>query len=222
MVNLEVAVGLALDPQPAVVRAQGHPGYTFPMADAAPKQPMSYEEYVAIERTSEAKHEYVGGQLFAMAGAKRAHNLIAVNVATSLAVSLRERPCLVFNSDMRVRTADQVGTYPDVSALCGRPEFLTPTEDDLLNPMLIVEVLSDSTERYDRGEKFEHYQSITAMQEYVLASSSRPRLEVFVRREDGSWNLRAYGPGEVAKLSSLGVELAVDDVYLKVFEASEG
>lgn len=192
------------------------------MVTATPRKGLTYEEYVAGERTSEVKHDFVAGQLFAMSGAKRAHNLITVNISSSISSQLRSRPCLIFSPDMRVRTRDEVGTYPDVSALCGRPEFLDDSEDDLLNPTLIVEVLSESTERYDRGEKFEHYQTIPSFQEYVLASSSKPRLEVFTRQADGSWNLRTYGPGEVAKLTSLGVDLAVDDVYLKVFDVSEG
>lgn len=192
------------------------------MVTAAPRKGLTYEEYVAGERTSEVKHEYVAGELFAMSGARRAHNLVTVNISTSLTTQLRERPCLVFSPDMRVRTRDDVGTYPDVSALCGRPEFQDAGEDDLLNPTLIVEVLSDSTERYDRGAKFEHYQTIPSFQEYVLASSSKARVEVFTRQADGSWVLRAYGPGEVARLSSLGIELAVDDVYRKVFEAEGG
>ncbi len=196
--------------------------YTPPMVTATPRERLTYEEYVARERTSEVKHEYVAGELFAMAGAKRAHNLISGNVVTILNTQLRDRPCLVFNSDMRVRTRDLVGAYPDVSALCGRPSFLDDGEDDLLNPTAIVEVLSDSTERYDRGEKFEHYQTIPSFQEYLLASSTRPRVEVFTRQEDGGWLLHAYGPGEVARLTSLGVELAVDEVYRKVFEAAEG
>lgn len=191
------------------------------MVTAVPQKGLTYDEYVARERGSEVKHEFVAGELFAMAGAKRAHNLITVNISTSLSAQLRERPCLVFSPDMRIRTRDDVGAYPDVSALCGRPE-LGAGEDELLNPTLIVEVLSESTERYDRGEKFEHYQTIPSLQEYVLASSSKPRLEVFTRQADGSWVLRAYGPGEVAKLTSLGVELAVEDAYRKVFEASEG
>jgi Uma2 family endonuclease len=187
------------------------------MVTASPRKGLTYEEYVALERTSDEKHEFVAGQLFAMSGAKRAHNLITVNVSTSLSAQLRDRPCLVFSPDMRVRTRDDVGAYPDVTATCGRPEF-DASEEELQNPELIVEVLSDSMERYDRGAKFEHYQTIPSFQEYVLASSSKPRLEVFTRRLDGSWLLRAYGPGEVAKLSSLGVELAVDEVYRKVFE----
>ena len=192
------------------------------MVTATPRDRLTYEEYVARERTSEAKHEYVAGELFAMAGAKRAHNLISGNVVTILNTQLRDRPCLVFNSGVRVRTGDLVGAYPDVSALCGRPAFLDEGEDDLLNPTVIVEVLSDSTERYDRGEKFEHYQTVPSFREYVLASSTRPRIEVFTRQDDGGWLLRAYGPGEVAGMSSLDVSLAVDEVYRKVFDAAEG
>ena len=192
------------------------------MVTAAPRKGLTYAEYAALERASEEKHEYLAGEVFAMAGAKRAHNLIAGNVVTILNNQLRERPCLVFPSDMRVRTRDEVGTYPDVSVLCGRPEFVDAGEDDLLNPTLIVEVLSESTERYDRGVKFEHYQSIPSFREYVLASSTRARIEVFTRVDERTWSVRAYGPGETAPLSSLAVGLPVDDVYLKVFEDAAG
>lgn len=191
------------------------------MVTATPRKGLTYEEYVASERTSEVKHEYVAGELFAMSGAKRAHNHISANIIASLVAQLRDRPCVVYTSDMRVRTRDDVGAYPDVTALCG-PAELDAGEDELLNPALIVEVLSDSTERYDRGEKFEHYQTIPSFREYVLASSSRARIEVFTRQDDGSWLLRSYAPGEVAKLSSLRVEVAVDEAYRKVFDVVEG
>ena len=121
---------------------------------------------------------------------------------------------------MRVRTGDGVGTYPDASALYGEPAFGDATEDELLNPALIVEVLSDSTEACDRGEKFEHYRSINGFTTYVLASSTRPHVEVFERAADGSWSFREYGPRQTIELPQLSARLAVDELYTKVF-ASE-
>ncbi len=192
--------------------------YAFHMAsDPAARAPATYAEYVGLERTSGSKHEFVRGELFAMAGGRRAHNLVAGNVTRLLGNALLGRPCLVFNSDMRVRTGDGVGTYPDASALCGKPTFSDSTEDELLNPSVIVEVLSESTERYDRGDKFEHYRSIASFDTYVLVSSSRSHVEVFSRGADGAWSFREFGSGQVISLGSIGVELTVDELYSKVF-----
>lgn len=189
------------------------------MASAGETRRLTFDEYRELELTSETKHEWVRGEIFAMAGAKRAHNRVAVTLATQLEVALQDRPCLVFNSDMRVRTADDVAAYPDVSALCGEPRF-DAGEDELQNPTFIAEVLSPSTEAYDRGEKFEHYRTMPSLQEYLLASSTRPLVEVYRRESDG-WKLRVYGPGDRVELASLGCQFAVEDVYRKVFPAKD-
>lgn len=193
------------------------------MADPARTEALSYEAYRAAERGAPTKSEYVGGETYAMAGAKRAHNRVAANLIAELSLAVRDRPCTVYTSDMRVRTGDSTGTYPDVSALCGEPRFLDAGEEDLLNPSLVVEVLSSSTEAYDRGDKFAHYRTTDSLLEYVLASPERASLEVYSREADG-WKLRTYGAGDRVPLRSLGVELAVDDVYRKVFrpEPPEG
>lgn len=177
---------------------------------------MRYQEYVTFERDADTKHEFANGHAFGMSGGTRAHNLIAVNIVSTLHAALRGRPCLVFNSDMRVKTGDGTGAYPDGSALCGGPVFSDEREDELLNPSLIIEVLSESTEAYDRGEKFVHYSATPSVKEYVLAPSRRAALEVFTREGDGSWSLRRYGAGDVVRLTSLDCQLAVDDAYLKV------
>lgn len=181
-----------------------------------------YGDYVAAERAGRNKHELVAGEVFAMAGGSRAHSLVAVNVARVLANVLAERPCLVFNSDMRVKTGDATGTYPDVSALCATPLFSDEVEDELLNPSVIVEVLSDSTEAYDRGEKFEHYRTVASLSDYVLVSSSRMHIELFTRQPDGSWSLHVFGPGQQVPLRSLECELSVDDAFHKVLSSSAG
>jgi len=186
------------------------------MTEPAFIQPLSYEEYVALERTLTEKHEYVRGEIFSMAGAKHVHNLIAVNVLVALSQALRERPCFVWNSDMRVRTADDVGTYPDVSALCGEPQFSDTSEDELTNPSVVVEVLSDSTEAYDRGEKFEHYRTMASLRAYLLVATRRRHVDVFTRQADGAWLLRSYEPGESVPLEALGCELLLDALYLNV------
>ena len=199
--------------------------YREAMADAvasAGSAGMTYAEYLERERRSSTKHEFVRGELFAMSGARRAHNQIAGNVFALLWNAFQGRPCLVYGSDIRVKTGDEVGTYPDVSALCGIPSFSDATEDELLDPRLVVEVLSDSTEAYDRGEKFEHYESIPALREYLLASSSRQRLELFRRNDDGTWSRSVHGAGASVRLDSVGVELAVDAVYARAFAEPAG
>lgn len=188
-------------------------------SDPAARKLVSYAEYVALERQSATKHEFVDGEVFAMAGGRRQHNLVAGNVTRVLGNALLSAPCFVFNSDMRVRTVDGVGTYPDASALRGQPRFSDATEDELLNPSVIVEVLSESTEGYDRGRKFERYRTIESFTTYVLAASTRAHVEVFVRASDGSWSFREYGAGHTIELAAIGVQLAVDELYMKVFDA---
>jgi Uma2 family endonuclease len=187
----------------------------------AERTKMSPQEYLAFERASEVKHEYADGEIFAMSGCTLEHSSIAANVMGELRNALRGRPCRVLTSDMRIHIpATGRYVYPDTTVVCGQPEFQDETRDVLLNPVLVVEVLSDSSEAYDRGDKFAQYRSLTSMNEYVLASQKTPRLEVFTRQPGGRiWELCAYGPGEVAHLASVGCDLAVDAVYEQVFEA---
>jgi Uma2 family endonuclease len=176
---------------------------------------MTYEEYLVFERGSEQKHEYVDGEIYAMAGGKTEHNELAMNVSALLWNVLRARGCTVYNSDQRVRTPTGTGHYPDVSALCGDRRFSDDTRDELLNPTLIVEVLSESTEAYDRGKKFEKYATIPSLQAYVLVATDRVSIELRERRED-VWTLRTFGPGERLTVHALDVTLVVDDVYAGV------
>lgn len=186
------------------------------MSDAgAIRSPMSYEEYRALERASGTKHEFADGQMFSMAGGKRAHNVAAGNIIRALGNALASTPCQVYTSDMRVRTGDDVGAYPDASVACAEPLFTDELEDELLNPVLIVEVLSDSTEAYDRGKKFEHYQSIEPLRDYVLVDPRRVHVDVFTREGDG-WKLRSFGAGEEVRLRSVNAVLSVDPLYAKV------
>jgi Uma2 family endonuclease len=188
------------------------------MGHAAMKTGLSPEEYLAFERSSELRHEYADGEIFAMSGGTAEHSLLAGNVNFELRVAVAARGCLVFTSDMRLKIADRNRyVYPDVSVVCERPTFEDDKRDTLQNPLVIVEVLSDSTEAYDRGDKFAQYRSISSMSEYVLLSQKEPRIEVFTRQPDGGWLLRSYGPGERAALASLTCELDVDTVYKNVF-----
>jgi Uma2 family endonuclease len=182
------------------------------------------EEYLAFERASEEKHEYLAGEIYAMVGASRQQNLIVVNIVTALGVQLKGRPCEIYASDMRVGIP-AVGsyTYPDVTAVCGTPEFEDAEVDTLLNPTVIIEVLSPSTEMYDRGRKFQNYRTLASLKEYILVSQDTHRIEQFVRQENEQWLLTdATGPDNRITLPSINCTLALADVYDKVsFEAPE-
>ncbi|MFS8071752.1 MAG: Uma2 family endonuclease, partial [Byssovorax sp.] len=180
-------------------------------AEAARKTTWTPEEYLAWERSSDEKHEYFDGEVFAMAGASEEHNLIVTNIVATLWIALRQRPCKVYPSDLRVKIPSTgLYTYPDASVLCDRPEFEDDAADTLLNPQIIFEVLSDSTEDYDRGTKFKHYRSIPSFREYVLVSQTEILVEHSIRQEDGSWLLRDHGAGGRLVLASIGCEIAVD------------
>ena len=185
---------------------------------AAPKPFLSPQEYLAREREAETKSEYYDGETFAMAGGSEEHSLIAVNVAGALNFQLAERPCKVYNSDMRVRVEeDGPYAYPDVSVVCGEAEFADEERDNLLNPTVIVEVLSPTTEAWDRGGKFERYQQRASLQEYVLIAQDRPRVERYVRQGEEEWLLTVTtGLAGRVSLSSIECELRLAEVYRKV------
>ena len=185
---------------------------------AQPKRLITPEEYLAIERDVEAKHEFYRGEMFAMGGASREHNLITGNVGASLHAQLANRPCEAYQNDMRVKVAATgLYTYPDVVITCEKPRFEDDKFDTLLNPQSIVEVLSDSTEKYDRGKKFELYRQIESLREYVLVSQDRAHVEVFARDGDGPWELsEATGLDAAIDLPAIGGRLALADVYAKV------
>jgi Uma2 family endonuclease len=175
------------------------------------------EEYLAIERKAEYKSEYYDGVMYAMAGAQRTHDRIVWSLHRELGNCLRSRPCEGFTSDMRVRTIARHYTYPDASALCGEPWFLDDAVDTLLNPSLIVEVLSPSTEAYDRGRKFELYQSISSLREYLLLASDHVHADLYTRQSDGLWLLHSAGGLEdVVTFESVGCKVKLADLYEKV------
>jgi Uma2 family endonuclease len=188
------------------------------MGQAAQPLKMTPEEYLAFERASEDKHEYVDGEIFAMAGSSREHSLIASNALGELRSALRGRGCEVHGSDLKIKAAK--GTryhYPDALVACGPLHLEGEARDVLVNPKLVVEVLSDSTERYDRGDKFDSYRSVESLTDYVLCSQKRVRVEHYHRAADGSWIFRVLGPGEKLVLDSLGCAIPVDEIYLGVF-----
>lgn len=179
---------------------------------------LSEADYLRLEREAETKSEYFDGEVFAMAGGTRAHSIIATNLAGELRNRLKSTNCVVFNADLRVKVeATGLFTYPDVTVVCGAQRFLDSEEDTLLNPVLIIEVLSDSTEAYDRGKKFEHYRQIPTCREYVLISQKEPRLEQFIRQPNREWTLKeAAGMAAEVKLASLGIVLALSEIFAKV------
>ncbi|ETX09235.1 MAG: hypothetical protein ETSY2_00685 [Candidatus Entotheonella gemina] len=187
-----------------------------------PEPKMTPEEYLAFERAQlDAKHEFLDGEIIAMAGASRQHVRIVANLAASLITQLRGRPCDVYLSDMRVKIpAAGLYTYPDVIALCHEPRFEDDAVDTLLNPSVIIEVLSPSTESYDRGIKFTHYRSIEDLQLYILVAQDKPQIEIFRRQANGDWLLSVVEGLEArVSLDAIGCELALADVYERVIEA---
>lgn len=183
-----------------------------------PKPQWTPQTYLEFERTSDLKHEYIQGEIFAMAGASPEHNIIGGNTYASLHSQLRKRNCIVFPSDMRVRIpAFDVYTYPDISAVCGTPQFEASERDSLLNPVLIIEVLSSTTESYDRGKKFQYYRSIPTLQEYLLIAQDSYRIERFLRQSDNQWLLTDVAtPDASLELPSIQCTLALSDIYEKV------
>lgn len=182
-----------------------------------PKVRVTPEEYLALDRQSEYKHEYFDGEIFAMTGASRKHNIISVNVATSLNSQLTDRDCEVYASDMRVKVSPTgLYAYPDV-VVCGSPQFEDKEIDTLLNPTVILEVLSKTTEGYDRGDKFEHYRSIESLSEVVLIAQDKHHIEHYRRQEGSQWILTETNSlQDKIELASINCELALSDIYKKV------
>lgn len=183
---------------------------------ALPRKPWTVEEYLAFERSSEERHEFIDGDIYMMSGASENHNLVALNTATSLNIQLRKRPCKVYMSDMRVGVPKGNYLYPDVVVVCGTPMFADKNVDTLLNPTLIIEVLSESTERYDRGRKFADYRTLPSLQEYILIAQDEAYVERYVRQDD-AWLLREVrGLEATLELNAIGCTLALAEVYDKV------
>jgi len=183
-----------------------------------PKTLLTPEQYLEIERKAEYKSEYYNGEMFAMAGAKETHKVLVTTLVGLMYAQLRSRPCRVYSNDMRVRVSSTgLYTYPDVIGVCGERQFLDDQRDTLLNPNLLIEVLSRSTEAYDRGLKFELYQTIDSFSEYLLVSSDRMRVDLYTRQPDGKWLLTsANRPDDEIELSSIGCRLSLADLYEKV------
>ena len=175
---------------------------------------MSVQEYLAAEARGEVRHEFLDGKVLAMAGGTPEHAALAAAVIGELRNALRGKPCRVFSSDVRVRIrATGLSTYPDASVVCERMETDAEDRDALVNPIVLVKVLSDTTEAYDRGAKAAHYRRIPSLQEYVLVAQNEPLIEVYRRNERGHFELIEARAGEQAELASLGVALSVSAIY---------
>lgn len=189
----------------------------------AAKHYLTPEEYLAIERAAETKSEYFQGEMFALAGAGRRHNLLVARLIRVLGPAADQRGCLVYPSDLRVKIAD-LGkyTYPDVTVTCGHEEFEDAHGDTLLNPVVIFEILSESTERYDRGTKFAHYQKLASLRAYVLVAQDRVRIEVYTRQDGGFWRYEAFeGPEALVALEPPGSRFTLAQLYEGILTVPE-
>lgn len=186
------------------------------MSQATAEKLISIEDYLAFEEKSKIKHEYMDGEIFSMAGATRKHNLVTTNVSTELNLRLRETDCEVYASDFRVKIRDGHNVYPDVAVACG--EILTESnETTLLNPIVIFEVLSKSTEKRDRGDKAEDYFKLEWLRDYVLVAQNKIRVEHFSKQTNRKWALEIFESlDDVLVLKSIGCELTLGLIYLKL------
>jgi Uma2 family endonuclease len=185
---------------------------------SVPKRRLTPAEYLVRERRAEFKSEYYHGETFAMAGASREHNLIVGNLVREVGNSLKGRTCEVYPSDMRVKVAASgLYTYPDVTVVCGPPEFEDEQGDTLLNPTVLFEVLSESTEAYDRGAKSAQYRRLASLQEYVLVAQDRPQVERYVRQTDGGWMLREVTQlDQVLVLDAISIQVPLSEIYRQI------
>lgn len=179
----------------------------------APLHRYTWDQYVALESSSNVKHEFLEGEIYAMAGGSPEHSALAANVIGALHPQLVGGPCRVFTSDLRVRVQETgLATYPDVTVVCGEAQRDASDRNTVLNPVVIVEVLSDSTDAYDRGEKADQYRRIASLQELMLISHREPLIEVFRRRAE-RWDRTEARSGSTVQLTSIQATLSVDGVY---------
>lgn len=189
------------------------------MNDPARKVTHTFAEYLEAERASDTKHEFVNGEIFAMAGGTSEHARLAARAIITLGAQLRGRRCEVFSADIRIRVrATDLATYPDVSVVCSRIERDPEDKDSITNPIVLIEVLSSTTEAYDRGSKFAHYRRIPSLKEYVLISQYERRIEVFRRNADESWTLVEAVDRETLKLLSIDCVLDLEEIYVNTLE----
>ncbi|MBF0468003.1 MAG: Uma2 family endonuclease [Desulfamplus sp.] len=188
-------------------------------AQALKKSVMTQEEYLEFEKTSEERHEYFNGEIFAMVGASLNHNQISMNLGRELGVQLKDSPCRPFSNDLRVKIQHiDKYTYPDVVIVCGNIELeKSGGMETLLNPVVIIEILSDSTELYDRGTKFHHYRLLPSLREYILVSQHSCLVEKYARSDGGQWIYTSYEEMDrIMAIESVKCELILSDIYYRV------
>lgn len=184
---------------------------------AVPRASVSPETYLAMERASAEKHVLWDGEVYAMAGATPTHNAIVTNVLAELRAMTRQGPCRAFASDLKVYVPLRKGfVYPDATVVCGELAFYGDTRDVITNPTVLVEVLSEGTEAFDRGEKAKGYRAIPTLRDLVFVSQDERSVEHYTRGDDGAWVLREYRGNDVVPMPTLGGALRLDEVYLKV------
>ncbi len=188
------------------------------MTGATPMHRLTEAEYLDLERRLESKNEFFGGEMFAMSGGTPRHSQIAANLIQVIGRRLSGGRCVVYTSDLRLKIeASGLFTYPDLSVVCGPLQFAAGTDDTVINPTIIVEVLSDSTEAYDRGKKFENYRQIPSLREYLLVGQKEPRIEQFIRQENEQWLLREAAGLEATLASpSLALKISLAEVFAGV------
>lgn len=179
------------------------------------KQKYTIEEYLEMEELATEKHEYYQGEIFAMSGAKHQHNIVKKNVYSSLLSKLKGKPCQPWDSDSRVHIQkNTLFTYPDISVVCGDPEFLNNDEWNLLNPTVIIEVLSPSTKNYDRGDKFNLYRDIPSLKEYILVEPEKISIKAFYINQNGQWKLKEYkNLTDILEIKAIQFSMPLTDVY---------
>jgi len=178
---------------------------------------LTEEQYLALERAAEFKSEYFDGEMFAMSGASMRHADLQSNLHGELYTALGNKDCRVYGSDFRVRVSSRMYTYPDISVVCGKPLLADNSRDALLNPVVVIEVLSPSTETHDRGLKLQHYRTIASLQDYILVNQNEIRIEQYTRQENNLWVLRDYQSlDEDLTINSIGVSLPLSRIYNRV------
>jgi Uma2 family endonuclease len=183
-----------------------------------PKTFLTPEEYLEIERKTELKSEYYSGEMFAMTGGTAPHGLIGINLGRELSLQLKQEPCTVYSSDVRVRVLPSgMYTYPDLTVVCGEPQFDDDQRDTLVNPVVLFEVLSDSMRGYDRGQKFEFCRAIASLREYIVVAQHRPHVEHWTRQDETHWLFSEYNDlSQSVHFTSIKCVLALSEAYLKV------
>jgi Uma2 family endonuclease len=175
------------------------------------------EQYLDFEDEQETRHEFIQGQVYAMAGATERHNQIASAIHYALYGQMLDRDCQVFQSDMRVQVEADVSFYPDIVAICGEARYAEEKRIILLNPTLVIEVLSPSTEDYDRGRKFNYYRRFPSLKEYLLVSQEKMQIDHYIRQDENAWLLQGFSmPERKLELSSIGCILLIHETYRKV------